>query len=127
MSFKQSLYKTVLQTMNEYGIDITIYRDMYENEVGVKTLKEQGQVVGTFKAVIDNSKSSNQSARYQMSGMVTPQITATVYIPYDEVSATIQYGDYFIMNNLRYILDLPQDLVHYNLLFQFNAIVNINE
>lgn len=127
MSFRQSLYKTVLQTMNEYGIDITIYRDVYENEVGVKTLKKQGQVVGTFKAVIDNSKSSNQSARYQMSGMVTPQIMATVYIPYDKVSANIQYGDYFIMNNLRYTLDLPQDLVHYNLLFQFNAIVNVNE
>lgn len=126
MSFRQSLYKTVLQTMNEYGLDVTIYRDVYENEVGVKTLKEQGQVVGTFKAVIDNSK-SNQPSRYQVSGMVTPQITATVYIPYDEVSATIQYGDYFIMNNLRYILDLPQDLVHYNLLFQFNAIVNVNE
>lgn len=127
MSFKQSLYKTVAQTMNEYGIDITIYRDVYENEVGVKTLKEQGQVVGTFKAVIDNSEASNQLNRYQMSGMVTPQITATVYIPYDELAATIQYGDYFIINNLRYSLDLPQDLVHYNLLFQFNAVVNINE
>ena len=127
MSFRQSLYKTVVQTMNEYGIDITIYRDMYENELGVKTLKEQGQVVGTFKAVIDNSKSSASSSRYQMSGMVTPHISATVYISYDEVSATIQYGDYFVINGLRYTLDLPQDLVHYNLLFQFNAIVNVNE
>lgn len=127
MSFKQSLYKTVVQTMNEYGIDITIYRDVYENEVGVKTLKEQGQVVGTFKAVIDNSKASNQLNRYQISGMVTPQIAATVYIPYDELSATIQYGDYFIIDGLRYSLDLPQDLVHYNLLFQFNAVVNVNE
>jgi hypothetical protein len=127
MSFRQSLYKTVIQTMNEYGLDIIIYRDVYENEVGVKALKKQGQVVGTFKAVIDNSKSNSQSSRYQMSGMVTPQITATVYIPYDEMAATIQYGDYFIMNNLRYTLDLPQDLVHYNLLFQFNAIVNVNE
>lgn len=127
MSFKQSLYRTVVQTMNEYGIDITIYRDVYENEVGVKTLKEQGKVVGVFKAVIDNSKASNQLNRYQISGMVTPQISATVYIPYDELAATIQYGDYFIINNLRYSLDLPQDLVHYNLLFQFNAVVNINE
>lgn len=127
MSFKQSLYKTVVQTMNEYGIDITIYRDVYENEVGVKTLKKQGQVVGVVKAVIDNSKSSSQSSEYQVSGMVTPQIVATVYIPYDKISANIQYGDYFIMNNLRYTLDLPQDLVHYNLLFQFNATVNVNE
>lgn len=127
MSFRQSLYKTVVQTMNEYGIDITIYRDVYENEVGVKTLKKQGQVVGVVKAVIDNSKSSSQSSRYQMPGMVTPQIMATVYIPYDKISANIQYGDYFIMNNLRYTLDLPQDLVHYNLLFQFNAVVNVNE
>lgn len=127
MSFRQSLYKTVIQTMNEYGIDITIYRDVYENEVGVKTLKKQGQVVGVVKAVIDNSKSGSSLDRYQMTGMVTPQIMATVYIPYDKVSANIQYGDYFIMNNLRYTLDLPQDLVHYNLLFQFNAIVNVNE
>lgn len=127
MSFRQSLYKTVLQTMNEYGIDITIYRDVYENKVGVKTLKEQGQVVGRFKAVIDNSKSSSQSNKYQVSGMVTPQLAATVYIPYDERAATIQYGDYFVMDGLRYTLELPQDLVHYNLLFQFNAVVNINE
>lgn len=127
MSFKQSLYKTVLQTMNEYGIDIIIYRDVYENEVGVKTLKKQGQVVGVVKAVIDNSKSNSQSSRYQVSGMVTPQQSATVYIPYDRVSANIQYGDYFIISNLRYTLDVPQDLVHYNLLFQFNAIVNVNE
>lgn len=123
----KTLLPTIVNVLNEYGIDIIVYRDVYENEVGVKTLKHKGVLVCKVKAVIDNSKSSsNVNNAYKVNGVVKPQGTATVYIAYDK-SIDIQNGDYFIIDGLRYTLSLPQDLLHYHLLYQYDAEVNISE
>lgn len=123
----KTLLPTIVNVLNEYGIDITVYRDVYENEVGVKTLKAKGVLVCKVKAVIDNSKSSsNVNNAYKVNGVVKPQGTATVYVAYDK-SIDIQNGDYFIIDGLRYTLSLPQDLLHYHLLYQYDAEVNISE
>ena len=122
----QNLLPKIVSILNEYGVDITILRDVYENECGVKTLKEQAQPVYEVKAVIDNSKASGKpNNNYKVNGIVKPQLTATVYIAYDS-KLTIQDGDYFIIDGMRYTLSIPQDLLHYHLLYQFNAEVNIN-
>lgn len=122
----QNLLPKIVSILNEYGVDITILRDVYENECGVKTLKEQAQPVYEVKAVIDNSKASGKpNNNYKVNGVVKPQLTATVYIAYDS-KLTIQDGDYFIIDGMRYTLSIPQDLLHYHLLYQFNAEVNIN-
>lgn len=123
----KSLLPKIVTIINEYGIDVTILRDVYENEVGVKTLQDKGVLVCKVKAVIDNSKSSsNVNNAYKVNGIVKPQGTATVYVAYDK-SIDIQNGDYFIIDGLRYTLSLPQDLLHYHLLYQYDAEVNINE
>lgn len=122
----QNLLPKIVSILNEYGVDITILRDVYENECGVKTLKEQAQPMYKVKAVIDNSKASNKpNNNYKVNGIVKPQLTATVYIAYDS-KLTIQDGDYFIIDGMRYTLSIPQDLLHYHLLYQLNAEVNIN-
>lgn len=122
----QNLLPKIVSILNEYGVDITILRDVYENECGVKTLKQQAQPMYKVKAVIDNSKASGKTNNnYKVNGIVKPQLTATVYIAYDS-KLTIQDGDYFIIDGMRYTLSIPQDLLHYHLLYQFNAEVNIN-
>lgn len=122
----QNLLPKIVSILNEYGVDITILRDVYENECGVKTLKQQAQPMYKVKAVIDNSKASGKpNNNYKVNGIVKPQLTATVYIAYDS-KLTIQDGDYFIIDGMRYTLSIPQDLLHYHLLYQFNAEVNIN-
>lgn len=122
----QNLLPKIVSILNEYGVDITILRDVYENECGVKTLKQQAQPMYKVKAVIDNSKASGKpNNNYKVNGIVKPQLTATVYIAYDS-KLTIQDGDYFIIDGIRYTLSIPQDLLHYHLLYQFNAEVNIN-
>lgn len=127
MSIRNSLYSTVVKTIKEYGIDITVYRDVYENEVGVKVLVDT-IAVGTFKAVIDNSKSGGSSQdRYSTGNLIVPRKSAQVYIAWDEESAKIQYGDYIYLDGLRYTLSIPQNLVHYNLLIQLDAEVYLDE
>lgn len=122
----QNLLPKIVSILNEYGVDITILRDVYENECGVKTLKQQAQPMYKVKAVIDNSKASGKpNNNYKVNGIVKPQLTATVYIAYDS-KLTIQDGDYFIIDGIRYTLSIPQDLLHYHLLYQFDAEVNIN-
>lgn len=122
----QNLLPKIVSILNEYGVDITILRDVYENDCGVKTLKQQAQPMYKVKAVIDNSKASGKpNNNYKVNGIVKPQLTATVYIAYDS-KLTIQDGDYFIIDGMRYTLSIPQDLLHYHLLYQFNAEVNIN-
>lgn len=122
----QNLLPKIVSILNEYGVDITILRDVYENECGVKTLKQQAQPMYKVKAVIDNSKASGKpNNNYKVNGIVKPQLTATVYIAYDS-KLTIQDGDYFIIDGMRYTLSIPQDLLHYHLLYQFDAEVNIN-
>lgn len=122
----KTLLPKIVEVLNEYGVVITIVRDVYENEVGIRTLKEQAQPVCTVKAVIDNSKTSGKANNYyKVDGILKPQLTATVYIAYDE-KLNIQDGDYFIIDGIRYTLSIPQDLLHYNLLYQLNAEVNID-
>lgn len=122
----QNLLPKIVSILNEYGVAITILRDIYENECGVKTLKEQAQPIYEVKAVIDNSKASGKTNNnYKVNGVLKPQITATVYIAYDS-KLTIEDGDYFILDGMRYTLSIPQDLLHYHLLYQLNAEVNID-
>ena len=90
----QNLLPKIVSILNEYGVDITILRDVYENECGVKTLKQQAQPMYKVKAVIDNSKASGKpNNNYKVNGVVKPQLTATVYIAYDSKLTPAQLRD----------------------------------
>lgn len=111
----------VVKAINEYGVEVTVYRDIYENVIGVRTLVEEKREVAKIKIVIDNSNtSSTNNARYTKDGIISPQGSATLYYAFDSEVNLIK-DDYIIIDNLVYILGVPSNLLHYNILYQVTA------
>ena len=122
-----SLLPKIQNVINNYGIDVTIKRDIYGNEVGVNTLIKAGNTIATIKAVIDNSSSNISGNNYHTEGITKIIQTANIYYAYDSKLPEIKEGDYFIIDNRIYRLGQPQNLLHYNLVYQSTAEVTIHE
>lgn len=118
MNYKQYL-PAIRNAVNEYGQLVEVKRDIYENVVGVKTLVEKGRIVASMRVIIDNSRSSS-SNNYNVIGSITrPSSAGTLYYAYDE-NINIQRGDYIIIDNKKYIIDTPADIMHVHLVYQCN-------
>lgn len=115
-----SLLPQVVKAINEYGIEVTVYRNVYENQVGVRTLVKSGLEVATLKVVIDNSNGSSSNSNYKKEGIVVPKNTATIYYAYSE-DIKLERDDFIIIDGVKYILSVPQNLLHYNILYQVVA------
>lgn len=111
----KTLLPTVINAINNYGIDISIYRDFFESEVGVQTYKETKKIA-QIKGIIDNSSISKTSATTENEFKQNP-ISGTLYYSYDK-DLDIQQGDFLIVNNIKYILDIPVDVFEVGLLYQ---------
>lgn len=111
----KALLPTVINAINNYGIDISIYRDIFESEVGVQTYKETKKIA-QIKGIIDNSSISKTSATTENEFKQNP-ISGTLYYSYDK-ELDIQQGDFLIVNNIKYILDIPVDVLEVGLLYQ---------
>ena len=111
----KTLLPTVINAINNYGIDISIYRDFFESEVGVQTYKETKKIA-QIKGIIDNSSISKTSATTENEFKQNP-ISGTLYYSYDK-DLDIQQGDFLIVNNIKYILDIPVDVLEVGLLYQ---------
>ena len=122
-----SLLPKIQNVINNYGIDVTIKRDIYGNEVGVNTLIKAGKTIATIKAVIDNSSSNSSGNNYHTEGITKIIQTGNIYYAYDSKLPEIKEGDYFIIDNRIYRLGQPQNLLHYNLVYQSTAEVTIHE
>ena len=62
-NYKKLLPK-IQAIIEKYGVELDVYRDTYESEVGVQTYKDTS-LVATIKGVLDNSKSSNSSVQQE--------------------------------------------------------------
>lgn len=111
----KALLPTVINAINNYGIDISIYRDIFESEVGVQTYKETKKIA-QIKGIIDNNSISKTSATTENEFKQNP-ISGTLYYSYDK-DLDIQQGDFLIVNNIKYILDIPVDVLEVGLLYQ---------
>ena len=111
----KTLLPTVINAINNYGIDISIYRDFFESEVGVQSYKETKKIA-QIKGIIDNSSISKTSATTENEFKQNP-ISGTLYYSYDK-DLDIQQGDFLIVNNIKYILDIPVDVLEVGLLYQ---------
>lgn len=111
----KALLPTVINAINNYGIDISIYRAIFESEVGVQTYKETKKIA-QIKGIIDNSSISKTSATTENEFKQNP-ISGTLYYSYDK-ELDIQQGDFLIVNNIKYILDIPVDVLEVGLLYQ---------
>lgn len=126
-SLSATLLPQVINAINTYGIEVTVLRNVYSNELGVKTLQQAGLEVARIKVVIDNSKyNSTSSNKFRVEGIIHPQQTAMIYYAYDS-KVNLQREDYIIVDDVKYILDVPQNILHYNVLYQVLAEVTINE
>lgn len=120
-----SLLPQVVKIINEYGVVVDIYRNSYDNNsYGINEMVSEAELITSIKIVIDNSKSSNDSSKFKTEGIIRPQQYATVYYAFDE-NLDLKRDDYFIIDGLKYILDVPQNLLHYNILYQVNAEVTV--
>lgn len=115
-NYKKLLPK-IQATIEKYGVELDVYRDTYESEVGVQTYKDTS-LVATIKGVLDNSKSSNSSVQQEQQ-FHQYSITGTLYYAYfQDQRYSIEPGDYVIINNIKYILDMPVDILEVGLLYQ---------
>lgn len=115
-NYKKLLPK-IQATIEKYGVELDVYRDTYESEVGVQTYKDTS-LVATIKGVLDNSKSSNSSVQQEQQ-FHQYSITGTLYYAYfQDPTYTIEPGDYVVINNIKYILDMPVDILEVGLLYQ---------
>lgn len=118
-NYKKLLPK-IQATIEKYGVELDVYRDTYESEVGVQTYKDTS-LVATIKGVLDNSKSSNSSVQQEQQ-FHQYAINGTLYYTYFQDSTyTIEPGDYVIINNIKYILDMPVDILEVGLLYQVSV------
>lgn len=119
------LLPQVVKIINEYGITVDIFRNVYENDMfGVSRL-ETTEMITSIKVVIDNAQDSRTANnRFKVEGMIRPQNVATIYYAFDE-NVNLKREDYFIIDGIKYILDVPQNILHYNILYQVNAEVTI--
>lgn len=110
------LLPTVVSAINNYGIDITIMRDNYNIEVGVKKYVDS-EPVYKIKGVLDNSKTSNKTGTQQYTDFMQYSVDGTLYFAYDP-NIHILPGDYIIVHGVKYILDMPVNILEVNLLYQ---------
>lgn len=114
-NYKQ-LLPTVVSAINNYGIDITIMRDNYTTEVGVKKYVDS-EPVYKIKGVLDNSKVSSNTGTQQYTDFMQYNVNGTLYFAYDP-NIHILPGDYIIVHGVKYILDMPVNIMEVNLLYQ---------
>lgn len=119
------LLPQVVKIINEYGVTVDVYRNTYTNDMfGVSRL-ETTEMITSIKVVIDNAQDSRTANnRFKVEGMIRPQNVATIYYAFDE-NVNLKREDYFIIDGIKYILDVPQNILHYNILYQVNAEVTI--
>ena len=119
------LLPQVVKIINEYGITVDIFRNTYTNDMfGVNRL-EGTEMITSLKVVIDNAQDSRTANnRFKVEFMIRPQNVATIYYAFDE-NVNLKREDYFIIDGIKYILDVPQNILHYNILYQVNAEVTI--
>lgn len=119
------LLPQVVKIINEYGVTVDIFRNTYTNDMfGVSRL-ETTEMITSIKVVIDNAQDSRTANnRFKVEGMIRPQNVATIYYAFDE-NVNLKREDYFIIDGIKYILDVPQNILHYNILYQVNAEVTI--
>ena len=119
------LLPQVVKIINEYGITVDIFRNVYENDMfGVSRL-ETTEMITSIKVVIDNAQDSRTANnRFKVEGMIRPQNVATIYYAFDE-NVNLKREDYFIIDGIKYILDVPRNILHYNILYQVNTEVTI--
>lgn len=118
-NYKKLLPK-IQATIEKYGVELDVYRDTYESEVGVQTYKDTS-LVATIKGVLDNSKSSNSSVQQEQQ-FHQYAITGTLYYAYfQDPTYTIEPGDYVVINDIKYILDMPVDILEVGLLYQVSV------
>ena len=119
------LLPQVVKIINEYGVTVDIFRNTYTNDMfGVSRL-ETTEMITSIKVVIDNSQDSRTANnRFKVEGMIRPQNVATIYYAFDE-NVNLKREDYFIIDGIKYIIDVPQNILHYNILYQVNAEVTI--
>lgn len=118
-NYKRLLPK-IRNIINNYGVELEVYRDIYKTEVGVKTYKET-QLLTKIKGVLDNSKTSNTRVETE-NQFHQYTIDGTLYYAYFQNSNySIQPGDYVVINNIKYILDIPVDILEVGLLFQVSV------
>lgn len=118
-NYKKLLPK-IQATIEKYGVELDVYRDTYESEVGVQTYKDTS-LVATIKGVLDNSKSSNSSVQQEQQ-FHQYAINGTLYYTYfQDLTYTIEPGDYVVINNIKYILDMPVDILEVGLLYQVSV------
>ena len=110
------LLPTIISAINNYGIEIIIMRENYTTEVGVKKYVDS-EPVYKIKGVLDNSKSSSNTGTQQYTDFMQYSITGTLYFEY-EPNIHILPGDYIIVNGVKYILDIPVNIMEVNLLYQ---------
>lgn len=110
------LLPTVVSAINNYGIDIIIMRDNYNVEVGVKTYTDS-EPVYKIKGVLDNSKTSSNTGTQQYTDFMQYNVDGTLYFAYDP-NIQILPGDYIIVHGIKYILDMPVNILEVNLLYQ---------
>lgn len=115
------LLPQVVKIINEYGVTVDIFRNTYTNDMfGVSRL-ETTEMITSIKVVIDNAQDSRTANnRFKVEGMIRPQNVATIYYAFDE-NVNLKREDYFIIDGIKYILDVPQNILHYNILYQVNA------
>ena len=116
-NFKRLLPK-IQNAIAEYGVNLTIYRDIFESEVGVQTYKST-QKIATIKGVLDNSKGSTIKTG-QESEFMQKEISGTLYYPYMSTPKILP-GDYVIINDIKYILDTPVDLMEVGILYMVSV------
>ena len=119
------LLPQVVKIINEYGVTVDIFRNTYTNDMfGVSRL-ETTEMITSIKVVIDNAQDSRTANnRFKVEGMIRPQNVATIYYAFDE-NVNLKREDYFIIDGIKYILDVPQNILHYYILYQVNAEVTI--
>lgn len=115
-NYKKLLPK-IQATIEKYGVELDVYRDEYNNEVGVQTYKSTS-LVTKIMGVLDNSKSSNSNVQQEQQ-FHQYSINGTLYYAYfQDPRYTIEPGDYVVINNIKYILDMPVDILEVGLLYQ---------
>ena len=115
-NYKKLLPK-IQATIEKYGVELAVYRDTYESEVGVQTYKSTS-LIAKIKGVLDNSKSSNSNVQQEQQ-FHQYSINGTLYYAYfQDTEYSIEPGDYVVINNIKYILDMPVDILEVSLLYQ---------
>lgn len=125
MSINLHTYLPQIQSVIEsYGVTVQIHRNVYENVVGIKTLKTEGEFVTDLTMVLDNSDKQTKNRENNLQGIDIPKTNATMYYAYDP-NITLQHGDYFTYEGIVYTLDIPVNLVNANLVYQVEVIGEI--